>query len=195
MERDTTLTIQTTKPFRKTLPMGKMAEVKFKDWLTPKLPEHYTLHDTSDMKPFQKLDVDFVLQRNPDIDFTFENVVTCPEDFTKIEIKYDGSAMRTGNLALCLYNKGKLGWALRSWADLVFVFTVEADYKSGTIVKWHDMHEIVMKKFHERLFQPGMFHPTKPRVEWEGKWFVDQLERIEDLKSAGIIYKTYPVNW
>lgn len=199
---DTTTTdlIQQTVSFKKMLSLGKLAEQKFLEWIKPKMPDDWVLWDTSGMPAFQKVDVDFVIQKNPKLAFSFEAVFTgTTDDFVCVEIKYDGSAERTGNLAFELYNKGKIGWGLVTRADVVFLFTADVDYKSNTVKKWHRMFRINMKRWRNRLFsaqgQGIVLNPTKPRMEYSGKWFVDHLDRIETLKECGVIDREFPVDW
>ena len=200
----TTETIQQTKSFGKMSALGKQAEKKYQEFFDAHNPKGWILHDVSGIRAYQNIDVDFVCQKNKDIPFEFERVFTDGgKNFVMIEVKYDGSAERTdrptGNLPFEIYNKGDWGWSAKTRADFAFVFTVDADYDAMEITKWHNMHRVNMKKWRDRIFSASgsgiVFTPTKPRVEREGKWFVDHLDKIDILKETGIIEKTWSVDW
>ena len=104
--------VQISKSFGKMSALGKQAEKKYQEFFDAHNPKGWILHDVSGIRAYQNIDVDFVCQKNKDIPFEFERVFTDGgKNFVMIEVKYDGSAERTGrptgNLPFEIYNKGE----------------------------------------------------------------------------------------
>jgi hypothetical protein len=82
------------------------------------------LHDVRDKAEYHNVDIDFVIDNEgsnilPDINTVFQN----QKRYIKIEVKYSGPALNTGNLAFEMISHSRFGWGFKTKCDyMYFVF-------------------------------------------------------------------------
>ena len=151
---------------------GKEGEKDFETYIKPRIKNKYSLHNVSDIKEYQYISIDYVIDKLnrpklPDI-----NTVINDDNFVKIEVKNTFTGQNSGNVAyeltssteltdknrrgykkkrdkngnLLKYGYDCVGWSLKTKAN--FVYHTFANKETHQIEKraWIDMikwHEFV----------------------------------------------------
>lgn len=116
---------------------GKFAEEDFISYFNsnPK-NKTKTLIDVRENIDFQKIDVDFVIDNNgTSNDITIDDVLGDRKRFVKIEVKYNGPALKTNKIAFELISHSKLGWGAFSECDYMYVVFGEETENNLYVVK------------------------------------------------------------
>jgi hypothetical protein len=150
------------------------------------------LFDVSGIREYQKKDIDFVIDNMgedvlPDINTVFAN----PDRYKKVEVKYNGPALRTGRYAYEFISHGRPGWAAISECDFVYtVFGEEIGYKSYRVVKRGIIYFQKWKKYVEdNLDKTELLSDRKPKVykmRNEEENILNYLTQLEDMEKEGI---------
>ena len=171
---------------------GKFAEDDFIKYFykNPKNSDK-KLYDVRDVREYQKKDIDFVIDNLgedmlPDINTVFAH----PERFKKVEVKYNGPALRTGRSAYEVISHGRPGWAKISECD--FVYTVFGEQIGNTyrVVKRGIIYFQKWKKYIEdNMDKTELLSDYKPKVykmRNEEENILNYLTQLEDMEKEGI---------
>ena len=171
---------------------GKFAEDDFIKYFykNPKNSDK-KLYDVRDVREYQKKDIDFVIDNLgedmlPDINTVFAH----PERFKKVEVKYNGPALRTGRYAYEVISHGRPGWAKISECD--FVYTVFGEQIGNTyrVVKRGIIYFQKWKKYIEdNMDKTELLSDYKPKVykmRNEEENILNYLTQLEDMEKEGI---------
>lgn len=173
---------------------GKFAEQDFINYFYSR-PKNKgkKLFDVRKPDEYRKKDIDFVIDNMggdvlPDIDTVFAN----PDRYIKVEVKFNGPALRTGRYAYEIVSHGKPGWAEISECDYVYtVFGEEIGYKSYRVVKRGIIYFQKWKKYIEdNLGKTELLSDRKPKVykmnNKDENGISNYLTQLEDMEKEGI---------
>lgn len=160
---------------------GEVGEMDFEKNCFPKFEIlGYTMFDVRSEKKYQHADIDYVISKNgcavlPDYCDVIYN-----KDYVKVEVKIDGVAIRSGNLAYEAISHSNLGWSTVTKCDFVyFVLTDESCHKIWRRA-WVDM-----EKWNE--YCSNRKFKKKLSVIKSENGIVDLLCNINDLERNGVL--------
>ena len=171
---------------------GKFAEDDFIKYFNSN-PKNSSkkLYDVRDVHEYQKKDIDFVIDNLgegvlPDINTVFAN----PERFKKVEVKYNGPALKTGRYAYEVISHGRPGWAAISECDFVYTVFGEQIGNSYRVVKRGIIFFKRWKKYIEdNKNNPELLSDYKPKVysmRNEEENILNYLTQLEDMEKERI---------
>lgn len=155
----------------------------------------YDVYDVREVPFWEEIDIDFVVTKKGNV-LTNDWECVRSDKFLKIEVKVDGKAIESGNLAYEIISHGKFGWALKTHADRVFMFitdkVISKNDKGEDSLHAYEWYIIDMKKWkaYADYVSNSPFGPNWIRDEI----IVDILHRISDLKKENIILKEFSLN-
>jgi hypothetical protein len=101
---------------------GKKAEEDFINFFHSRPQnKNKTLFDVRNINTYRNIDVDFVIdnQGNPNLP-DFDSVMSNPDRFVKIEVKYNGPALSKGRINFEVISHSKRGWGVLSHCDYMY---------------------------------------------------------------------------
>ena len=149
------------------------------------------LYDVRDVREYQKKDIDFVIDNMgedvlPEIDIVFAN----PERFKKVEVKYNGPALKTGRYAYEVISHGRPGWAVISECDFVYTVFGEQIGNSYRVVRRGIIYFQKWKKYVEdNKNNVELLSDNKPKVykmRNEEENILNYLTQLDDMEKEGI---------
>lgn len=171
---------------------GKFAEQDFINYFNSR-PKNKgkKLFDVRGVSGYQKKDIDFVIDNMgedilPDIDTVFAN----PDRYKKVEVKYNGPALKTGRYAYEIISHGRPGWAKISECDFVYTVFGREENKSFHVVKRGIIYFQKWKKYIEdNIGKTELLSDRKPKVykmRNEEENILNYLTQLEDMEKEGI---------
>lgn len=160
---------------------GKCGEDDFISFFNNKISKKgYTLHDVRKIKEYQNIDIDFIIDKNGDVNFpTSLEQVLLDKRYIKIEVKYDSVALETGNIAYESISHGSLGWGDITKCDFIYQVFTE---KNSLIIKkraWIDM-----AKWKEYLSN----RKNKKKINYiKNEEIIDLLCNLNDMEEKNVL--------
>ena len=164
---------------------GKFAEDIFIDYFNSNEKNHNkSLFDVRNTKDYQNKDIDFVIDNEGELVLpSVEEVLSNKERYIKIEVKYSGPALKTGNFAFEVISHSRRGWGIKTECDYIFVVFIKDnkvnEYEIGKLgiidfKKWMD-------------FIDDKSNYTKVTVNKDENYVVDILTKLDEMEKKGVL--------
>lgn len=164
---------------------GKFAENVFLEYFFKNEKNaNKTLFDVRNNKEYQEVDIDFVIDNEGGSELpTIDDVFYKKNRFIKVEVKYNGPALKSGKIAFEVVSHSRRGWGCTSRCDYMFVVFGEDESVDKYKVKKIGM--IDFKKWTK--FIDNKSNKTETYVNEDENKIVNIMTYLKDMEKDKVL--------